>query len=107
MGAFQGRIGRRNQSQHPRCQIQIRVAVQRSDHGSHQIAHVDVQEDSMERPLLEEVQNHRWLNPSDYMFKKRERANFTTNRIQKFAAEYHRNRPHMEVDSASFISKLM
>ena len=46
--AFQGRIGRRNQSQHPRCQIQIRVAVQRSDHGSHQIAHVDVQEDSME-----------------------------------------------------------
>jgi serine/threonine protein kinase len=59
------------------------------------------------RPLLEEVQNHRWLNPSDYMFKKRERANFTTNRIQKFAAEYHRNRPHMEVDSASFISKLM
>ena len=89
------------------------------------------------RPLLEEVQNHRWLNSSDYMFKKRERAHFTTNRIQvnllntswhsestylfnywdsyttlwyylqKFAVEYHRNRPHMEVDSASFISKLM
>ena len=34
------------------------------------------------RPLLEEVQNHRWLNSSDYMFKKRERAHFTTNRIQ-------------------------
>jgi len=59
------------------------------------------------RPLLEEVQNHRWLNPSDYMFKKRERARFTTNRIQKFAAEYHRCRPQMDMDSASFISKLM
>merc|ERR1712241_1213927 len=59
------------------------------------------------RPTLEEVQNHRWLNPSDYMFKKRERAHFTTNRIQKFAAEYQRSRPQMEVDSASFISKLM
>merc|ERR1712012_320241 len=59
------------------------------------------------RPLLEEVQNHRWLNASDYMFKKRERAHFTTNRIQKFAAEYQRSRPQMEVDSATFISKLM
>merc|ERR1712086_373198 len=59
------------------------------------------------RPLLEEVQNHRWLNPSDYMFKKRERAHFTTNRIQKFAAEYQRSKPQMEVDSATFISKLM
>merc|ERR1712193_592804 len=59
------------------------------------------------RPALEEVQNHRWLNPSDYMFKKRERAHFTTNRIQKFAAEYQRSRPQMEVDSATFISKLM
>merc|ERR1719188_1028285 len=59
------------------------------------------------RPSLEEVQNHRWLNPSDYMFKKRERAHFTTNRIQKFAAEYQRSRPQMEVDSATFISKLM
>merc|ERR1719445_1350029 len=59
------------------------------------------------RPTLEEVQNHRWLNPSDYMFKKRERAHFTTNRIQKFAAEYQRSRPQIEVDSATFISKLM
>ena len=34
------------------------------------------------RPTLEEMQAHRWLNPADYMFKKRERAHFTTNRIQ-------------------------
>merc|ERR1712073_75074 len=59
------------------------------------------------RPTLEEVCAHRWLNPSDYMLKKRERAHFTTNRLQKFAAEYHRSRPHTEVDSATFISKLL
>merc|ERR1712209_267147 len=59
------------------------------------------------RPTLEEVQNHRWLNPSDYMLKKRDRAHFTTNRLQKFSAEYHRSRPCTEVDSATFISKLM
>ena len=34
------------------------------------------------RPLLEEVVNHRWLNSVDYMAKKRERACFTSNRIQ-------------------------
>jgi len=34
------------------------------------------------RPTLEEMQGHRWLNPADYMLKKRERAHFTTNRIQ-------------------------
>ncbi len=34
------------------------------------------------RPTLEEMQAHRWLNPADYMLKKRERAHFTTNRIQ-------------------------
>merc|ERR1712088_886685 len=59
------------------------------------------------RPSLEEVAAHRWLNPSDYMLRKRERAHFTTNRLQKFAAEYHRSRPHTEVDSATFISKLL
>ena len=34
------------------------------------------------RPTLEEVQNHRWLNAADYMYKKRGRANFNSNRIQ-------------------------
>merc|ERR1712107_527175 len=36
------------------------------------------------RPSLEEVGAHRWTNPADYMLKKRERARFPTNRIQKF-----------------------
>merc|ERR1712055_815304 len=40
------------------------------------------------RPTLEEVQNHRWLNSADYMLKKRQRAKFNSNRIQKFAREY-------------------
>jgi serine/threonine protein kinase len=59
------------------------------------------------RPSLEEVGNHRWINPADYMLKKRERARFPTNRIQKFAREYHRSRPQMESDSQSFLAKLL
>jgi hypothetical protein len=61
----------------------------------------------LKRPTLEEVQNHRWLNAADYMYKKRGRANFNSNRIQKFAAEYHRSRQQMDCDSASFFSKLV
>jgi len=59
------------------------------------------------RPLLEEVVNHRWLNSVDYMAKKRERASFTSNRIQKFARDYHCSRPQFDLDAASFFSKLM
>lgn len=59
------------------------------------------------RPLLEEVVSHRWLNSVDYMAKKRERASFTSNRIQKFARDYHCSRPQFDLDAASFFSKLM
>jgi len=59
------------------------------------------------RPTLEEVQNHRWLNAADYMYKKRGRANFNSNRIQKFAQEYHRSRQQMDIDSASFLSHML
>merc|ERR1712038_1720099 len=38
----------------------------------------------IKRPSLEEVGAHRWMNAADYMLKKRERARFPTNRIQKF-----------------------
>merc|ERR1711862_576440 len=47
------------------------------------------------RPSLEEVGAHRWMNAADYMLKKRERARFPTNRIQKFAKDYHKSRPAM------------
>merc|ERR1719464_1824808 len=59
------------------------------------------------RPTLEEVQNHRWLNAADYMYKKRGRANFNSNRIQKFAQEYHRSRQQMDIDLASFLSHML
>merc|ERR1712055_696309 len=59
------------------------------------------------RPSLEEVRNHRWLNPADYMLKKRERARFPTNRIQKFSREYHKSRPCMDMDSQSFMARLL
>jgi len=59
------------------------------------------------RPTLEEVQNHRWLNSADYMLKKRQRAKFNSNRIQKFAREYHSARPQMSMDSESFLTRML
>merc|ERR1711962_1586353 len=59
------------------------------------------------RPSLEEVNAHRWTNPADYMLKKRERARFPTNRIQKFAKDYHKSRPAMDMDSQSFMARLI
>jgi len=61
----------------------------------------------LRRPSLEEVGSHRWLNAADYMLKKRERARFPTNRIQKFSREYHKARPMMDMDSQSFMSRLL
>merc|ERR1711997_1226210 len=59
------------------------------------------------RPTLEEIGAHRWMSSADYMLKKRQRAKFPTNRIQKFAREYHRTRPQMELDSQSFLARLL
>jgi len=59
------------------------------------------------RPSLEEVGTHRWLNAADYMLKKRERARFPTNRIQKFSKDYHKSRPSMDMDSQSFMARLL
>merc|ERR1712027_285369 len=56
---------------------------------------------------LEEVGAHRWTNPADYMLKKRERARFPTNRIQKFSKYYHKSRPCMDMDSQSFMARLL
>merc|ERR1712228_940332 len=55
----------------------------------------------------EEVGVHRWMNPADYMLKKRQRARFPTNRIQKFARDYHKSRPMMDMDSQSFMARLL
>merc|ERR1739844_285098 len=59
------------------------------------------------RPTLEEVGAHRWVNPADYMLKKRQRARFPTNRIQKFSRDYHKSRPMMDMDSQSFMARLL
>jgi len=59
------------------------------------------------RPSLEEVNAHRWTNPADYMLKKRERARFPTNRIQKFSKDYHKSKPCMDMDSQSFMARLL
>ena len=59
------------------------------------------------RPSLEEVGAHRWMNAADYMLKKRERARFPTNRIQKFAKDYHKSRPAMDMDAQSFMSRIL
>merc|ERR1712098_626676 len=55
----------------------------------------------------EEVNAHRWTNPADYMLKKRERARFPTNRIQKFSKDYHKSKPCMDMDSQSFMARLL
>merc|ERR1719436_1233835 len=61
----------------------------------------------IKRPSLEEVGAHRWMNAADYMLKKRQRARFPTNRIQKFARDYHKSRPMMDMDSQSFMARLL
>merc|ERR1712107_696518 len=61
----------------------------------------------MRRPSLEEVGAHRWMNAADYMLKKRERARFPTNRIQKFSKDYHKSRPAMDMDAQSFMSRIL
>merc|ERR1712110_9886 len=59
------------------------------------------------RPTLEESGAHRWMNSADYMLKKRERARFPTNRIQKFSKDYHKSRPSMDMDAQSFMSRIL
>ncbi|XP_040572571.1 protein Obscurin [Lepeophtheirus salmonis] len=61
----------------------------------------------MKRPSLEEIMSHRWLNNADYMLKKRERARFNTNRIQKLSTEFNRSRLQMDVSGSDFFSKLV
>merc|ERR1712032_599768 len=61
----------------------------------------------IKRPSLEEVVAHRWMNSADYMLKKRERARFPTNRIQKFSKDYHKSKPSMDMDAQSFMSRIL
>ncbi|XP_075215545.1 obscurin isoform X4 [Lycorma delicatula] len=44
------------------------------------------------RPTAEECHEHRWLLPTEYMIKRRERAVFLGNRLKEFSDKYHSKR---------------
>ncbi|PNF42107.1 Obscurin [Cryptotermes secundus] len=44
------------------------------------------------RPTAEECHEHRWLLPTEFMIKKRERAVFLGSRLKDFSEEYHSHR---------------
>ncbi|XP_073994362.1 obscurin isoform X3 [Rhodnius prolixus] len=44
------------------------------------------------RPSAEESHEHRWLLPSEYMIKRRERAVFLGSRLKEFSEKYHKTR---------------
>ncbi|XP_024082458.1 obscurin isoform X3 [Cimex lectularius] len=58
------------------------------------------------RPSAEECQEHRWLLPSEYMIKRRERAVFLGNRIKEYSEKYHQARKE-EVSSVESLTSLL
>ncbi|XP_025153244.1 obscurin isoform X6 [Harpegnathos saltator] len=57
------------------------------------------------RPMTEECHDHRWLLPTDYMIKKRERAVFLGNRLKEYNEEYHGEKSKLASDSDSLASE--
>ncbi|OAD62661.1 Muscle M-line assembly protein unc-89 [Eufriesea mexicana] len=57
------------------------------------------------RPLVEECHEHRWLQPSDFMIKKRERAVFLGNRLKEYNEEYHGERLNIASQSQNLASE--
>ncbi|XP_060519331.1 obscurin isoform X9 [Cylas formicarius] len=53
------------------------------------------------RPTPEECHENRWLLPTDYMIKKRERAIFLGHRIKEYSEEYHSEREALARASTS------
>nr|XP_012153983.1 PREDICTED: muscle M-line assembly protein unc-89-like isoform X1 [Megachile rotundata] len=51
------------------------------------------------RPLVEECHEHRWLQSSDFMIKKRERAVFLGNRLKEYNEEYHEEKSKLASQS--------
>ncbi|XP_063930937.1 obscurin isoform X4 [Zophobas morio] len=50
------------------------------------------------RPSAEECHENRWLLPTDYMIKKRERAVFLGNRLKEYSNEYHNEKAQAAQD---------
>ncbi|XP_020293629.1 obscurin isoform X3 [Pseudomyrmex gracilis] len=57
------------------------------------------------RPLAEECHEHRWLLPTEYMIKKRERAVFLGNRLKEYNEKYHEEKSKLASDSDSLASE--
>ncbi|XP_011062355.1 PREDICTED: muscle M-line assembly protein unc-89 isoform X5 [Acromyrmex echinatior] len=57
------------------------------------------------RPLAEECHEHRWLLPTEFMIKKRERAVFLGNRLKEYNEEYHEEKSKIASNSNSLGSE--
>ncbi|XP_016767640.1 obscurin isoform X7 [Apis mellifera] len=57
------------------------------------------------RPLVEECHEHRWLQPSDFMIKKRERAVFLGNRLKEYNEQYHEEKSNIASQNQSLASE--
>ncbi|XP_031365474.1 obscurin isoform X3 [Apis dorsata] len=57
------------------------------------------------RPLVEECHEHRWLQPSDFMIKKRERAVFLGNRLKEYNEQYHEEKLNIASQNQSLASE--
>ncbi|XP_012273370.1 obscurin isoform X3 [Orussus abietinus] len=53
------------------------------------------------RPTAEECHEHRWLLPTEFMIKKRERAVFLGNRLKVYNTEYHEEKQKLATKSDS------
>ncbi|XP_050440784.1 obscurin isoform X46 [Adelges cooleyi] len=58
------------------------------------------------RPSAEECHEHRWLLPTEYMIKKREKTMFHSFKLQFFAKEYHENRTKVATSSQKLLDAL-
>ncbi|XP_039304591.1 obscurin isoform X4 [Solenopsis invicta] len=57
------------------------------------------------RPMAEECHEHRWLLPTDFMIKKRERAIFLGNRLKEYNEKYHEEKSKIASDNDSLGSE--
>ncbi|XP_026827528.1 obscurin isoform X4 [Ooceraea biroi] len=57
------------------------------------------------RPVAEECHDHRWLLPTEFMIKKRERAVFLGNRLKEYNEQYHEEKSKLASDSDSLASE--
>ena len=61
--------------------------------------------DFSKRPMVEECHEHRWLQLSDFMIKKRERAVFLSNRLKEYSEEYHEEKSKIASENQSLASE--